>query len=273
MCSADHSRASCGEAYRAAAELDPDLRVERLEIPFGPGHCYAWFVGPRTGRPGPPVVIVGGQSGWGPAYHRQAEALVRRGLSAVLLEAPGQGETRLFGGLHLDSRVDAAFGVTLDLVRERTGHPGPYGVWGNSFGGLLAARAAVHDPRFGACCINGATARPEPLPFRAASEQTLALLGVATVTEAAAVLRTLWLDPATDQTAADVLVLHGGVDPLVTLDQQKVFLDLSPRSTMRIWEDGEHTMYNHSAERTEFVCDWFRARLGRSPAPDEGARP
>lgn len=195
----------------------------------------------------------------------QAEALARRGLATVLLEAPGQGETRLFGGLVLDERVDQAFSATLDVVQAQTGYDGPYGVWGNSFGGLLAARAAVHDRRFGACCVNGADANPRPRPFRTASEQAQALLGVGTDDEIAAVFRTLWLDPAADQTAAAVLVLHGGADPLVTLDQQKVFLDLSAQPTLRVWEDGEHTIYNHSDERTEFACDWFRTQLSRRP--------
>ncbi|MFC9220759.1 alpha/beta hydrolase family protein [Streptomyces hygroscopicus] len=251
-------------AYQAAAELDTELRVERLSIPFRQSHCTAWFVRRSGDRPGPTVVIVGGQSGWGPAFHQQAEALARRGLSAVLLEAPGQGDTRMAGGLHLDGNVDRAFSAALDAVRARTGYDGRYGVWGNSFGGLLAARAAVHDSRFGACCVNGAGAKPEPLPFRTAREQSRALLGVDTDDEAAAVLRTLWLDPAVERTSAALLVLHGGNDPLVSLDQQKVFLDLSAGATLRVWDDGDHTVYNHAAERTEFVCDWFRAQLGRA---------
>ncbi|MET9359117.1 alpha/beta fold hydrolase [Streptomyces sp. NPDC006617] len=250
-------------AYQAAAEYDTELQVERLSIPFRQSHCTAWFVRRSGTRPGPTVVIVGGQSGWGPAFHRQAEALARRGLSAVLLETPGQGDTRMVGGLHLDGDVDRAFSAALDAVRARTGYEGRFGVWGNSFGGLLAARAAVHDSRFGACCVSGATTKPEPLPFRTAREQSRALLGVDTDDEAEAVFRTLWLDPAVDRTSAAILVLHGGNDPLVGLDQQKVFLGLSAHHTLRVWDDGEHTLYNHSAERTEFVCDWFRAQLRR----------
>lgn len=251
-------------AYRDAAELDTDLRVERLAVPFGTSHCNAWLVRPGTEGPEPTVVIVGGQSGWGPAFHRQAEALARRGLSTVLLEAPGQGETRIVNGLHLDEHSDGAFSATLDLVQKRTGFDGPFGVWGNSFGGLMAARAAVHDSRFGACCVNGAPARPVPSPFRTASEQSQALLGVGSDEDVATVFRTLWLDPDVDRMSAALLVLHGANDPLITLDQQKAFLGLSSESSLRVWDDGEHTVYNHSAERTEFVGDWFRARLGRS---------
>ncbi|MFI5721058.1 hypothetical protein [Nocardia sp. NPDC051750] len=152
----------------------------------------------------------------GPAYHRQAAALTRRGLSAVLLEAPGQGETRIFG-----------------------------------------------DSRFGACCVNGAPSRPEPAPFRTAAEQSQALLGAGSDAEVAAVFRTLWIDSAVDRTSAAVLVLHGEADPLITLDQQRPFLDLSADSSLRVWEDGEHTIYNHSAKRTDFVADWFRHQLNR----------
>ncbi|WP_280400838.1 alpha/beta hydrolase family protein [Nocardia carnea] len=250
-------------AYQDAARLDTELCIERLAIPHRSSHCNAWFVRPRTDRPAPTVIIVGGQSGWGPAYHRQATALARRGLSAVLLEAPGQGETRMFHGLYLDAHAHEAFSATLDAVHERTGFGGPAGVWGNSFGGLIAARAALHDNRFGACCVNGAPSRPEPAPFRTAGEQSQALLGVGSDEEVAAIFRTLWIDPAVDRTAAAVLVLHGEADPLITLDQQRAFLDLSADSSLRVWEDGEHTIYNHSAERTDFVADWFRHQLNR----------
>lgn len=182
----------------------------------------------------------------------------------MLLEAPGQGETRIINGLHLDKRADDAFSATIDLIQERTGFGGPFGVWGNSFGGLMAARAAVSDSRFSACCINGAPVRPEPAPFRTASEQSQALLGVDNDEDVATILRTLWLDPDVDRMSAALLVLHGANDPLITLDQQKAFLGLSSQSSLRVWDDGEHTTYNHSAERTELVGDWFRARLHRS---------
>ncbi|MCU1594384.1 MAG: dipeptidyl aminopeptidase/acylaminoacyl-peptidase-like protein [Frankiales bacterium] len=251
-------------AYKAAASVDDALHVEPLTVPFAGSHCAAWVIRPSPQQqPVPAVIIVGGQSGWGPAYHKQAEALARRGLCTVLFEAPGQGQTRMTGGLHLDATSDRAFSAVLDAVQAHTGYEGPSGVWGNSFGGLLAARAAVHDSRFHACCVNGSTATPEPLPFRTAREQSQALLGVDTDDEAAVVFRGLWLDSKIDRMSAALLVLHGAADPLVTREQQEAFLPMSALATMRIWDDGEHTIYNHSNERTEFVADWFRAQLVR----------
>jgi alpha-beta hydrolase superfamily lysophospholipase len=250
-------------AYESAARLDERLLVERLHVPFDGSVCNAWLVRPTDAAQSPTVVIVGGQSGWGPAYHRQARALAERGLSAVLLEAPGQGETRLTHGLYLDDRVGAAFTATFDAVERHTGHDHRFGVWGNSFGGLLAVHGALSDDRVGACCVNGAPARPEPAPFRTAREQSQALLGLESDDLVADAFRRLWIDPDVHHTDAAVLVLHGGRDPLISREQQEPFLRLSDDSTLRVWDDGEHTVYNHSTERNDVVGDWFRSRLGR----------
>ena len=250
-------------AYQAAAEIDERLHVERLHVPVADSSCNAWLVVPKDVAPGPTVVIVGGQSGWGPAYHRQAEALADRGLSTVLLETPGQGETRMVHGLHLDHTIGAVFSATFDEVESRLGAGVPFGVWGNSFGGLLAAHGALADDRVRACCVNGAPAQPEPAPFRTAREQSQALLGLDTDALVADAFRRLWIDPDADHMDAALLVLHGGRDPLISREQQEPFLRLSDDSSVRVWDDGEHTIYNHSAERNDLVGDWFRSRLVR----------
>lgn len=33
--------------------------------------------------------------------------------------------------------------------------------------------------------------------------------------------------------------------------------------TLRVWPDGDHTIYNHCQERTSFVADWFADKLAR----------
>ncbi|MBU3062359.1 lysophospholipase [Nocardia sp. NEAU-G5] len=60
-----------------------------------------------------------------------------------------------------------------------------------------------------------------------------------------------------------LLVLHGGRDPIVELADQRPFVDAADTgdATLQVWDDGEHTIYNHSAERTAVVADWFAARF------------
>ena len=251
------------DSYSAAAELDNHrVFVERLQIPHRGSCCVGWLVRPIADSIAQGVVIIiGGQSGWGSAYHRQAEALASRGIAALLLEVPGQGETRIFNGLYLDQYVDDALQSALDVLSERQDLASSFGLWGNSFGGLIAARAAVADSRFTACCVNGAEVDPRPSQFRTAREQAAAMTGARDDEELARVLESVWLHPSTDFMDASLLVLHGGADPLQTREAAHAFMPLSEDASIRVWEDGEHTIYNHSAERTEFVADWFSVKL------------
>jgi alpha-beta hydrolase superfamily lysophospholipase len=93
------------------------------------------------------VIVLGGQSGWGATYLPIADALAQRGMATLLAEGPGQGETRLKYGIYLDGDVASAFSRFVDHIHtdERLGDAA--GIWGNSFGGLFAARAVAYDHR------------------------------------------------------------------------------------------------------------------------------
>ncbi|WP_440712224.1 alpha/beta hydrolase family protein [Gordonia sp. FQ] len=235
-----------------------DPPIERLEIPFGDAALTGWHVRP----PGPAigtVIVFGGQSGWGAAYLRNAAALAERGIATVLAEGPGQGGSRIRHGVHLDVDVAAAFGRFVDAAVDRV--DGPVGIWGNSVGGLFAGLTAAADPRIVACCINGGFARPRLLGFRTFAEQAAAMLGTDDPAAITANFDRLAFDPAGHRIDGALLVLHGGADPLVDLADQQPFLDAARDATLHVWDDGEHTIYNHGDERNDLVADWFADRF------------
>ncbi|MEU0510154.1 bifunctional 3-(3-hydroxy-phenyl)propionate/3-hydroxycinnamic acid hydroxylase [Amycolatopsis sp. NPDC006125] len=250
---------SAAETRKTGALRPP--RCQEVEIPFADGRMFGWLLLPRGPVLGT-VVVFGGQSGWGPAYLRQADALNRRGLAALLAEGPGQGRTRLEGGVLLDADVRAAYRTFVDHLVERE-DLGPVGLWGNSNGGLYAATTAASDPRVAAVCVNGAPARPRLLTFRTYLEQAAAMLGTGDQASIQNNFDRIALR-SEDRIDCPVLVLHGGQDPLVSLDEQQPFLDAATHHgdvTLRVWDDGEHTIYNHSSERSALVADWFTAKL------------
>lgn len=244
------------EIAQRAAELSAPV-WERVELPLGTGHLYGWLVapqGPVTGT----VVIFGGQSGWGLSYLRAAEALNRRGIAALLAEGPGQGDTRMRGGVLLDVDVRAAYSSFVSYLTERPELGACVGLWGNSLGGLYAGTTAASDSRVTAVCVNGAPAKPTLMGMRTFDEQAAAMLGV---NDEASVQRNfdrISLQSG-DRIGCPVLVLHGEQDPIVSLAEQQPFLDAAPdgQATLKTWADGEHTIYNHGVERTAFVSDWF----------------
>lgn len=239
----------CVELLAAVSERP----LSRLAVPFGRGRLTAWHLRPATAPPIGTVIVFGGQSGWGATYLRNAQALADRGIATVLADGPGQGESRLQYGIHLDVDVAAAFSAFVTAVVA----DGPVGIWGNSVGGLFAALTAAADPRIAACCVNGGFAAPRLLPFRAFTEQAAAMLGTGDADAIEANFARLRFDPGTHRIDAPLLVLHGGADPLVELGDQQPFLDAAADATLRQWDDGDHTVYNHGDERNDYVADWF----------------
>ncbi|MGZ2747406.1 alpha/beta hydrolase [Burkholderia stagnalis] len=241
------------------------LRIERIALPFAAAHLVGWAVRPASVPLRGTVIVFGGQSGWGFAYWPIARALAARGLATLLAEGPGQGETRLEQRIFVDVDVTAAYRRFVDHVAGDASL-GPVGIWGNSIGGLWAASAAASDRRIAACCVNGALAAPTLLPFRTFVEQAAAMLGNADPDAISANFARMRFAPERDRIACPLLVLHGGEDPLIRLDDQQPFLDAatSGDATLEVWPDGDHTIYNHSAERTAFACDWFVDRLARA---------
>jgi pimeloyl-ACP methyl ester carboxylesterase len=142
----------------------------------------------------------------------------------------------------------------------------PVGLWGNSFGGLFAALTAAADQRIFACCINGAPPRCEEPPFRAAAEQLAAMFGRADLSGVRDAMRALAFDPTSAPLREPVLILEGGADPLAPLGSQAVFRsgNRDPRSRTLTWPDGEHTIYNHAAQRNATAAGWFAEALAAS---------
>ncbi|MEQ6474631.1 alpha/beta hydrolase [Comamonas sp. wu1-DMT] len=237
-------------------------RMTRVEVPFGPGHLVGWLVRPHEAQARGTVLVFGGQSGWGTAYLPIARALARRGLATLLAEGPGQGETRMRQGIFVDVDMEAAYSQFISFIVNDTSLGAP-GIWGNSVGGLWSARTAAADPRVRACCVNGGLASPTLLPFRTFAEQAGAMLGTDDEAAIGQNFQRMSFRPERDRIACPLLVLHGGADPLVKPEDLQPFLDGADSSdvTLRVWDDGEHTLYNHAAERTAFVADWFAQRL------------
>lgn len=245
------------ETLTALAVIPREL-LERVEVPYGAETLVGWVVRPVETPVRGVVIVFGGQSGWGSCYLRAAAALARRGLTVILAEGPGQGESRLFGGSHLDGAVATGFSRFVDVAEDIA--PGSsVGVWGNSMGGLFAALLAARDDRVGACCVNGGFAAPRLLPFRTFREQAAAMMGTDDPVTIQDTFDSLAFSPRRDRIGGNLLVVHGGADLLVSLEDQRPFLSgaREDSATLRIWPDGDHTVYNRGDERNAYVADWF----------------
>jgi len=231
--------------------------VEKVTVTGPAGRLHGWHFQSGEQVRGA-VVIFGGLSGWSTAYRSMAEALCEEGLDCLLVDGPGQGESRLEELVFAGPGIAKAYSSIVDYLLEQM-PKGKVGLWGNSFGGLFAGMTSATDARVAACCINGAPDRCVPPTFRTAMEQMAALFGRRDLEGLEPVMAALAYDPSTAPIACPVLVLEGGADPLVALGSQDVFLanNADPRSDKLTWPDGQHTIYNHAAERNWRTAEWF----------------
>jgi alpha-beta hydrolase superfamily lysophospholipase len=255
-----YQRYTCSVA-RVAELSEPHL--ERVRIPFRHGRVTGWLNLPPVGQAGATVVVWGGLSGWGAAYLSLAGALADRGVACILAEGPGQGEPRIRDRLYIDEDVASGFAKFIDFAENDARLGEAIGICGNSFGGLLAAHLAAQDRRVDACVVNGAPSDPALPPFRTAREQFAAALGTQDEAELNERLSKLRFDPGRQRITCPVLVLHGGRDLLLPEARlQAAFARAAgDRGELRVWPDGEHTLYNHALERDAVVADWFADRL------------
>jgi alpha-beta hydrolase superfamily lysophospholipase len=256
------------DAFGAAASLtDPPIR--KLEIAWRGGVLSGWLMLPSAEAMAPVVIQFGGFDGWREEYHRGAEYLVERGVAVLLVDLPGQGETRLFHGLYMDERVHEAVTAIVDHLLALPMLEQRVGIWGNSMGGCIAALASIRDERIAACCVNGGTVSPIELVERYPrfSEKIEALTGRADPEEAAAIVRRFDLGKDLPRLACPLLQLHSVPDQVFLLANARRIHDeaASEDKTLVVWEDGDHCLYNHTHEKNGLVADWFAQRLGVRP--------
>ncbi|QOZ06525.1 S9 family peptidase [Bradyrhizobium sp. CCBAU 51765] len=242
--------------------------AKKIEVSYRNATLLGWQFQPPDGPSGATVIAFGGMSGWSTAYRSMAEALCVRGIGCLLVDGPGQGESRLEGGVYADADVATGFSRFIDLAVTASADQ-RIGLWGNSYGGLLAALTAGRDDRVLACCINGAPSRTDVPPFRTAQEQLAAMFGCEDPVSLGRAVAPLAFDPRRTPLSCATLVLEGGADVLVAPGSQRTFLEgnPNPKSRLQAWPDGEHTIYNHPLERNTVVADWFKSVL----APENSA--
>jgi esterase/lipase len=129
-------------------------------------------------------------------------------------------------------------------------------------------RLASQDARIVACCDNGGPPAPRGSPGGAPANTSffrkmMAHCGDVTEEAAAEIWRTV--DPMAPDASVTcpLLVVHGGLDPLVSTDDARSVFDWanSADKQMVIYSDGDHCVYNHSDDKHNLISDWVSHRL------------
>jgi dienelactone hydrolase len=209
------------------------------------------------------------------------QALARRGISTLVVDNPGVGESLRLRGLNNFPEAEVPAGAAFDYLAKRSDvDSNRVGIMALSLGGYHAPRAAAFDSRF-ACCVAwgaqydwGATQRARhedkasSLPVPHYWDHVSWVFGVNTVEEIIKISEKISLRGILDRVKCPILVAHGENDRQIPLDfARRVIAECvnSPKAELLVHTvaDGgaEHCSIDNIPLTREAISDWVAETL------------
>ncbi|MDB5578588.1 MAG: hypothetical protein JWR80_3764 [Bradyrhizobium sp.] len=250
--------AEAARLFGEAADLAGDRQRMMIECQDAPLVGWLYPAEKAIGQ----VIVIGGIEGWAMDFAEMGCQLSRRGMDTLLLDGPGQGESRLAHHHRLDANWEQGYSCVLAALQRRSSLP--IGIVGNSMGGAVAVHLAARDARIQACCGNGGSSDPgRQRPLNSFFRKMMAHAGANTPEEAYAVWGTIDPVAAAFPVSCPLLIVQGGEDPVVSMEHAQRIHDAaaSPDKRIVVFSDGDHCIYNHSDDKHAVIGDWMASRL------------
>jgi dienelactone hydrolase len=251
--------------------------VERVEIPYEDGvHLAGYFIRAPydTGRQ-PVLIAFGGLDSFKEELlFMVGNGSLRRGISCLLVDGPGQGATLRRFGVHNRYDYEVPVGRCIDYLETRDDvDPSRIAVSGSSLGGYYAARAGSFEHRLAAVVSHGAIWSIQDLWGGAPEDHGLAghikwVFGADSMAAALEKARPFTLDGVLGGMQCPYLIVHGGHDVLGVTQAQRVYDDARARGvdvTLKLIGEeetgAEHCQHDNPTIGMEYLCDWLAERF------------
>jgi dipeptidyl aminopeptidase/acylaminoacyl peptidase len=253
---------------RAWHKVDPPF--EAVEIPFGGTSLPGLFFRAHGNgsAPAPVIVELNGIDHIKERIYFRSQWIpyVERGLNYLTFDGPGQGESLAKRGILLRPDSETAASAAIDFVAKRPDvDTKRIGVFGTSFGGYFAPRAAATDARIKAMASRASVfdALEDAFDFcPMIREQLRLLLGVATLEEARDRLRPFTLRDLAPKIRCPVFITHGSRDDIVSVASARKFeaAIVARDKRVAIVEGAGHNPGDESeTEQIDWIAEKLRA--------------
>ena len=262
-----------------------DVNIEIVEVPYESASLPAYFVRAQNSaaKRAPCVVFFDGLDITKELeYMRGVAEFVKRGISCLIVDGPGSGESIRLRGQYLRYDYDVAGSACIDYLETRDDvDAGKIGVLASSLGGYYAPRCASMEPRFAACLAWGAIwdyhatwKRRIDAAFNASmsvpGHHITWVLGVNTLEEALQKLADYRHDGVVQRMRCPFLILHGADDEQVPLADAQALYNAagSADKTLRIFSaeegGGQHCQRDYMSLAVGEIGNWFEDKLLRA---------
>jgi dienelactone hydrolase len=264
----------------------------RVEVPYRDTALPALFVAAQAEGDAPCMVHFDGLDVTKEIIYLLGvpDALAARGVSTLVVDNPGVGESLRLKGLNNSPEAEIPAGAAVDFLQTMPSvDRNRIGMMALSLGGYHAPRAAAFEPRFKCAVAWGANydwgetqrkryhTKPESLPVPHYWDHVAWVFGKSSMDEVIAVSEQLSLKGILHNITCPILVVHGENDRQIPLSQARQLVAdcvASPKAELHVQTvaDGgaEHCGVDNLAPTREAICDWVAEVLGGSTA---GAHP
>ncbi|MDG6904460.1 MAG: prolyl oligopeptidase family serine peptidase [Nitrososphaerota archaeon] len=244
--------------------------IEPVEIPYE-GVTMNGYIFHRFGdskQSGPGLVWFGGADS--PAeetYFQGGVEAIRRGLTVLAVNGPGQGLSLYARGLHGRPDYEKPFSAAIDFFQQKSGvDPERIGIMGNSLGGYYSVRAAAFEKRAKACVAYDVAydVTEDLYDFFPPIKPTMQwIVGASDDAEARQKLKLYTLKDVCPKVTCPVLLVHGEQDYIMRPSAvSKVRNELSSASVDVRMYVGTHSIREYYKEVMSQIFDWVLDNLG-----------
>ncbi|MEL7056145.1 MAG: alpha/beta hydrolase [Pseudomonadota bacterium] len=253
------------DLFESAATLSG--KCEHLQISTPNGMVGAWLY-PSSERSIGSVIVHGGIEGWAQDFSQMGEALATRRIDTLMLDGPGQGETRFLHGHYLGTEWRATYRTVIDFLEARAPMR-PIGFVGNSMGGSIAMAVTNEDPRISACVnVSGPFApwlAPQDSPV---FHKMTTMANASSIEETLGVFSTIKpVEPGPNDDYR-FLLLQGQEDQQIPDEVAAICWEQAPTPNKEMinFSDGDHCIYRHATDRDMVIADWIHAQFAEGVA-------
>jgi dienelactone hydrolase len=257
--------------------LNPAL--EPVEVPYENGvNLAAYFLrSPVNPEQRQPVLICFGglDSFKDEMYFMVASGALKRGISVLMTDGPGQGATLRRHKVYNRFDYEVPVGRCIDYLETRDDVDAKrIAVSGSSLGGYYAARAASFEHRLAAAVSHGAIWSVNGLWGEPDEDFGLAphikwVFGVDTMQAAFEKGRDFELEGVVDKIQCPYLICHGGYDVLGVSQANTVYenakaggVDVTFKLIGEEETGAEHCQHDNPTIGQEYVADWLADQFG-----------